>query len=600
MSSRILYVNLSERSSRVVDRPDLFSKYLGGSGIASKLLLEEVRPGIDPFSPEAPIIFAAGYMTGVFPCMVKAIAMFKSPLTKNLGESHSGGHFASALRFAGYSALVIHGASEHPIIIKIIDDEVKVKMADSLWGLSPLDVEKALRECSYDGMQSVISCGKAGENLVCYSNVIVDRFHHFGRLGLGAIFGSKKLKAISILGRKGIPLENPLAVKEIYEKLHHKVVTSDEMSKYHNLGTSANMLELNELGALPTHNFKESRFKDAERISGETMAESLLRRKISCPGCPIACIHLAGLKTSFAPEHERGKKEIFYEEVLVPYNYEAMYALGNNLLIKDKRDLILLIYRCESLGLDAMMMGTVLAWVTEAFEEGRITLDETLGIKPAWGDAEAYIKIIDNTVEMKNKFYAKLAQGVVAASEKYGGREYAMALGNNGMAGYITGYGAILGPLVGARHSHLSNSGYSIDQKIINQPISIEQIVDFLIDQEDWLYVLYSLGVCYFARRIYSKEVVCEALKTLGIDKTQDELMKMGKEIFHNLYKFKVREGFELSEQNIPKRIFEVQTPHGKLEFEKIKSMMDYYIKKREKEGLHLKPEAKALKELLK
>ncbi|MGB9659253.1 MAG: aldehyde ferredoxin oxidoreductase family protein [Nitrososphaerales archaeon] len=600
MSSRILYVNLSERSSRVVDRPDLFSKYLGGSGIASKLLLEEVRPGIDPFSPETPIIFAAGYMTGVFPCMVKAIAMFKSPLTKNLGESHSGGHFASALRFAGYGALVIHGASEHPIIIKIIDDEVKIKLADSLWGLSPLDVEKALRECSYEGMQSVISCGKAGENLVCYSNVIVDRFHHFGRLGLGAIFGSKKLKAISILGRKGIPLENPLAVKDMYEKLHHKVVTSDEMSKYHNLGTSANMLELNELGALPTHNFKESRFKDAERISGETMAESLLRRKISCPGCPIACIHLAGLKTSFAPEHERGKKEIFDEEVLVPYNYEAMYALGSNLLIKDKRDLILLIYRCESLGLDAMMMGTVLAWVTEAFEEGRITLDETLGIKPAWGDAEAYTKIIDNTVEMKNKFYAKLAQGVVAASEKYGGREYAMALGNNGMAGYITGYGAILGPLVGARHSHLSNSGYSIDQKIMNKPISIEQMVDFLIDQEDWLYVLYSLGACYFARRIYSKEVVCEALKALGIDKTQDELMKMGKEIFHNLYKFKVREGFELSEQNIPKRIFEVQTPHGKLEFGKIKSMIDYYIKKREKEGLHLKPEEKALKELLK
>jgi aldehyde:ferredoxin oxidoreductase len=600
LSSRILYVNLSERSSRVVDRPDLFSKYLGGSGITSKLLLEEVRPGIDPFSPETPIIFATGYMTGVFPCVVKAIAMFKSPLTKNLGESHSGGHFASALRFAGYGALVIHGASEHPIIIKIIDDEVKIELADSLWGLSPLDVEKALRECSYEGMQSVISCGKAGENLVYYSNVIVDRFHHFGRLGLGAIFGSKKLKAISILGRKGIPLENPLVVKDMYEKLHHKVVTSDEMSKYHNLGTSANMLELNELGALPTRNFKESRFKDAERISGETMAESLLRRKISCPGCPIACIHLAELKTSFAPEHERGKKEIFYEEVLVPYNYEAMYALGNNLLIKDKRDLILLIYRCESLGLDAMMMGTVLAWVTEAFEEGRITLDETLGIKPTWGDSEAYIKIIDNTVEMKNKFYAKLAQGVVAASEKYGGREYAMVLGNNGMAGYITGYGAILGPLVGARHSHLSNSGYSVDQKIMNQPISIEQIVDFLIDQEDWLYVLYSLGVCYFARRIYSKEVVCEALKALGIDKTQDELMKMGKEIFHNLYKFKVREGFELSEQTIPKRIFEVQTPHGKLEFEKIKSMIDSYIKKREKEGLHLKPEEKALKELLK
>jgi aldehyde:ferredoxin oxidoreductase len=596
--SRILYVNLSERSIKVVDRPDLFSRYLGGAGVASKLLLEEAEPGIDPFSPEAPIIFSTGCMTGIFPCMVKVIAMFKSPLTKNLGESHCGGHFASALRFAGYAALVVNGASEHPVILEIIDDEVKVKMADSLWGLSALDVEKVLRK--NEGMHSVASCGKAGENLVYYSNVIVDRYHHFGRLGLGAIFGSKKLKAISVLGRKGIQLENPLAVKEMYGKLHHKVVTSDEMSKYHYLGTPANILELNELGALPTRNFKESKFKDAESISGETMAESLLRRKISCPGCPVACIHLAGLKTSFAPEHERGKEEIFHEEVLVPYNYEAMYALGSNLLVKDKEDLIRLIYCCENLGLDAMMMGTVLAWTTEAFEEGIITLDETQGIKPAWGDAEAYVKMIDNIVEMKNKFYAKLAQGVVAASEKYGGREYAMVIGSNGMAGYITGYGSIVGPLVGARHSHLSNSGYSIDQKILNQPISIEQIVDFLIEQEDWLYVLYSLGTCYFARRIYSKEVVCEALKTLGIDKTQEELTKMGKEVFHNLYKFKIREGFELGEQNIPKRIFDVQTPHGRLEFKVIKSMVDYYIKKREKEGLHLKPEEKALKELLK
>ncbi|MEM3437966.1 MAG: aldehyde ferredoxin oxidoreductase C-terminal domain-containing protein, partial [Nitrososphaerales archaeon] len=248
----------------------------------------------------------------------------------------------------------------------------------------------------------------------------------------------------------------------------------------------------------------------------------------------------------------------------------------------------------------AMMTGTVLAWATEAFEEGRINLDDTQGIKPEWGDVESYIKIIYNIVEMKNKFYAKLAQGVVAASEKYGGKEYAMALGNNGMAGYITGYGCVVGPLVGARHSHLSNSGYSIDQKIINEPMRIENVVDFLIEQEDWLYVLYSLGICYFARRIYSKEVIVEALKTLGINKTQEELINIGKEVFHNLYKFKVREGFELEAQNIPKRIFEVQTPHGKLDFKVIKSMIEYYIKRREREGINLKAEEKALKELLK
>ncbi|MEM3530407.1 MAG: aldehyde ferredoxin oxidoreductase family protein [Nitrososphaerales archaeon] len=599
MLSKVLYVNLSNKSINVVDRPDLFSKYLGGSGVASKLLLEETKPKMDPFSPEAPIIFTTSCMTGIFPCIVKAVSMFKSPLTKNLGESHAGGHFASALRFAGYAALIIRGASDHPVALEIMDDEVKIRMADSLWGLSPLDVEKVLRK-NDKGMQSVISCGRAGENLVYYSNVIVDRYHHFGRLGLGAIFGSKKLKAISVLGRKGIQIDNPIDVKDMYDKINQKVVKSDEMAKYHYLGTSANMLELNELGALPTRNFKESRFEDAKSISGEAMAESMLRRKISCPGCPIACIHLAELRTGFAPEHEKGKKEIFHEEVSVPYNYEPMYALGSNLLIKDRRDLILLIYHCEKLGLDAMMTGTVLAWATEAFEEGRINLDDTEGIKPEWGDAESYIKMIDNIVEMKNKFYVKLAQGVVAASEKYGGKEYAMALGNNGMAGYITGYGCIVGSLVGARHSHLSNSGYSIDQKIINEPIKIESIVDFLIEQEDWLYVFYSLGACYFARRIYSKEVIVEALKTLGINKTQEELLNMGKEVFHNLYKFKVREGFELEAQNIPKRIFEVQTPHGKLDFKLIKSMIEYYIKRREKEGISLRPEEKAIKELLK
>ncbi|MCP8304064.1 MAG: aldehyde ferredoxin oxidoreductase family protein [archaeon] len=594
----ILYVDLTERSSKVIERPDLFSKYLGGPGVASKLIIEETKPGTDPFSPESPIIFAAGYLVGIFPCMVKTVAMFKSPLTKNLGESYSGGHLASALRFAGYDVLVVHGASENPVMIKIVDDDVKVERADSLWGLSPLDVEKTLRE-HYEGIQSVISCGRAGERLIYYGNVIVDRFHHFGRLGLGAIFGSKKLKAISINGTGEIPLEDPLAVKEMYKKLYDEVVNSENMLKYHNLGTSANVLELNERGALPSRNFKESRFRGAERISGEAMAESSLERKISCPGCPVACIHLAELKTGFAPEHEKGRKEIFSEKVLVPYNYEPMYALGSNLLINEPSHLLRLIYRCECLGLDAMMVGTVLAWVTEAFEEGIINLDDTLGIEPRWSDVGAYLQIIDNMVDLKNPFYTKLAQGLDVASEKYGGEEFAMIVGRNGLAGYATGYGTIAGQLVGARHSHLSNSGYSIDQMALNQPIGPEQIAKFLINQEDWLYVLYSLGTCYFARKIYTKEVVCEVLKIMGIDQTPEGLMQLGKEIFHNLYKFKIQEGFELTDQKIPGRVYSMQTPHKKLDAEKMQSIIKFYIHKRESEGLQLRPEEKALKELL-
>ncbi len=592
-------MNLNDNSSRIVERKELFERYLGGAGVASQLLLEESEPRTDAFSPSSPLIFAIGPLTMVYPCMSKTVAMYKSPLTGNLGESHAGGHFGAALAFAGYHGLVITGASETPVALKIKDKDVKVEKASSLWGLNTWEVEKALRQDDAGGMQTVASCGKAGENYVLYANVVTDRFHHFGRLGIGAVFGSKKLKAITIIGTGEILLPDPLATKALYEKLYHTAVETDKMSKYHNLGTSGNLLELDELGALPTRNFRESRFEDAEKISGEALAENLLRRKISCPGCPVACIHLAGLKTKFSPEHERGREEIFAEEELVPYNYEPMYALGSNLGVNDPRGLVRLIHRCETQGIDAMMTGTVLAWSTEAFESGLLTLNDTLGVKLAWGEVESYLSVIDNIAAVKNPFYARLAQGVTKAAEKYGGRDFAVALGKNGLAGYATGYGMVVGTLVGARHSHLSNSGYSIDQKSLNPPPSPGEIADHLIKSENWQYVLYSLVGCYFSRAIYAPEVVIEALKTIGIRKNEQELVGIGREIFRNLYGFKLREGFDLSREEVPKRLYEAKTPIGLLEPATVEKVIAVYLKKREAEGVQLAKEDKVLADLL-
>ncbi|MEM2897619.1 MAG: aldehyde ferredoxin oxidoreductase C-terminal domain-containing protein, partial [Candidatus Bathyarchaeia archaeon] len=494
---------------------------------------------------------------------------------------------------------VIKGASEKPIVIDIEDDEVKIEKASSLWGLSPLDVEKSLRKMNSKGMQSILAIGVAGENFVYYSNVLVDRFHHFGRLGLGAVFGSKKIKAMSITGSGCITIRDQIAFKELYEEIHHKFVETDEMSKYHDLGTPYNVLPLNALKALPTRNFKESSFEGAESISGESFFKKFLERKISCPTCPIACIHLAAIKAPFAPEHEKGKTEFFSEAKLVPYNYEPLYALGSNLGISDPNGVLNLISRCEELGLDAMMTGTVLAWATEAFDEGKTSLEDTLSIRLEWGNVDSYIKTIDRIAEPKNAFYSKLAQGVVPAAEVYGGREYAIALGKNGLAGYITGYASILGTLVGARHSHLSNAGYSVDQKMLGRQIEVDEVVNELIKEEDWRCVLTSLVACLFSRGIYNEDIVLKALRLVGIDKTSNELMKLGKEIFHNLYKFKLREGFDLNREYIPKRFFEVETPYGKLDEKLLKSMLSKYIEKREKEGLILRAKEERLKELL-
>ncbi|MEM3571401.1 MAG: aldehyde ferredoxin oxidoreductase family protein [Candidatus Bathyarchaeia archaeon] len=595
----VLYIDLDEEKSQIVNREDIFEKYIGGAGVASRLLLEECEPKLDPFSPRSPIILAIGPLTTLLPGMAKAVSMFKSPLTGNLGESHASGHLGAAIRFAGYGAIVIKGASEKPVIIDIENDKVRIEVACSLWGLSPLDAEKYLRKIDAKGIQSILAIGIAGENLVYYSNVLVDRFHHFGRLGLGAIFGSKKIKAISIIGNKSIAIKDLIAFKELYEEIHYKFVETDIMAKYHDLGTPYNVLPLNELKALPTRNFKESSFEGAKAISGEYFAEKFLERKISCPACPIACIHLAALKTKFAPEHERGKFEFFKEVKLIPYNYEPIYALGSNLGISDPEKVLKLISKCEELGLDAMMSGTALAWATEAFERGKISLEDTLNVKLEWGNATSYLEMLNHMAEPKNAFYSKLAQGVISAAEAYGGKEYAIALGKNGLAGYITGYASILGTLVGARHSHLSNAGYSIDQKMLGNKIEFDKIVNELIKEEDWRYILTSLVICLFSRGIYNEELVVKALRLIGINKSLEELKSLGKEIFHNLYRFKLKEGFSLESEYIPERLFEVETPYGKLEKKILKAMLSKYIEKREKEGLVLRAKEERLKELL-
>jgi len=598
MRERILYIDLTEQSTKVVEGGELFKKYLGGPGVGSKLLLEECPPRVDPFSPEAPVIFTVGALTAVFPCMVKAFAFFKSPLTGNLGESHAGGHLATALTLAGYGAVVVKGAAEKPSVLRISDEEVKLEQASSLWGVSTFQVEKTLRG-SPEGMRSVVSIGRAGENLVYYAGALVDRYHHFGRLGLGAVLGSKKLKALQVTGTRERPLKKADEAKALYEEFHRKIVEGEVMAKYHNLGTPENLLVLNEMGALPTRNFQKPRFEGVEKISGDVYAEAFLRRKISCPGCPVACIHVARLAVPFAPEHEKARREIFTEEFQVPYNYEPMYALGSNLEISDPEGLLRLIFLCEYHALDAMIAGNVLAWATEAYEKGLVSREDSLGVVPRWGDWESYARMLENIVETRNPFYAKLAQGVKAAAEKYGGLDFAMNLGKNGPAGYMTGPAFIVGGLVGARHSHLSNAGYSVDQRALKKPLTPREMAERLVAEENWLYVLYSLGACYFSRRVYTEEAVVKALKAEGVETTVEELKALGRKIFHNLYKFKLQEGFRPSFKDVPGRFFEGETSLGKLEPSQVEEILSHYVKLRRREGLKLVPEEKMLMDLL-
>ncbi|HIE33112.1 MAG TPA: aldehyde:ferredoxin oxidoreductase, partial [Thermodesulfobacteriaceae bacterium] len=434
---RVLYIDLSTKRFWVTERPELFVQNIGGTGVASALLEEECPAEIDPADPKNPIIFAVGPANGLFPIASKTVSMFLSPHNKLLGESHAGGRSAVALRLAGYGAVVIRGKSDFPVYLVIDSQGVKFRDARGLWGLTVSETGHFIREREGgSGLRSILRIGPAGEAGCTYACVVTETYRHFGRLGLGAAFGYKKLKAIVIVGKRALPVNDRKLYKETYDEILKRLKDAPSLRKYHDIGTAVNVLPLNKLGALPTRNLRSPRFEEAEKISGEYFAENLLGRRLACAHCPMACIHLAALRTPYEDE------PYFYKTTFISYDYEPIYANGSMLGIGSAEGILRLLDAIDNLGLDAMSTGVVLAWATEAFERGLVSEKDTLGLKPRFGDVETYLKMLPLLAQKANEFYAALASGVDYASQKYGGQDFALAFGGNEMPGYHTGYGA--------------------------------------------------------------------------------------------------------------------------------------------------------------
>jgi len=575
MLRKVLYIDLTREESWVEERQELFESWMGGTGVGIRLLQEECPPGTDPLSPEAPIILSIGPLNGVFPVATKTAATFKSPLTGNLGESYAGGRLSLALRFAGHEAVVIRGRAARPSYISINDRDVRIKDATSIWGVDAQTTGVILREKESGlGRRSIIRIGPAGEAAVRFACVMVDTYRHFGRLGLGATFGSKNLKALVVSGTEHVDVPDIKRYKEVYSRLYKTAVGTEVMEKYHDIGTSVNISVLNWLRGLPTKNFLLSSFPEGEKISGEAFAEKHLIRRFSCAGCPIGCVHIAALKTAFSEHHE-------FEVRRVSYDYEPIYSLGSNLGVKTAEGILQLIDACERLGLDVMSAGVVLSWATEALEKGLITDKETMGLPLQWNDVDGYTKALEFIARAPNEFYAALGRGADYAAKKYGGLEYAMTLGGNEVSGYHTGPASIVGQLVGVRHSHLDNAGYGIDQKSIKKPMDLEMMVDEMIKEDNSRGVFNSLVACLFARGVYSEENIIDSLGAVGIVKSRDELQELGRRIFEEKYKFKTQEGFDLSAQRIPRRFYETVSASGMVTAETVQEMLRIYRKKR-------------------
>jgi len=563
---RVLIVDLSAGRSTITDI-DGRNTVAGGSGLAA-LLFEKYGILDKPWNePGQPLIFAIGPLTGYFPLMSKTVCAFKSPYHDQFAESHGGGRSALSLRFADYDALVITGKAKTPSALIVGSRRIEIKDVHYLWGTDLQFTGKALRQMFPGaGHRTILRIGPAGERQSPMACITADTYRHFGRLGGGAVMGSKNLKAIMIHGDSSFLLPEGKDYVTVFDKVYKDMTDTEMMSKYHNLGTPGNVRVMNDLKALPIRNLQATADPATEGISGERFAEVALLRNAACAGCPVGCIHIGFVRERFQEENRYLYRQISYD-------HELIFAVGSMLGVMDCFEVLKLIDVAEKMGLDVMSPGVALAWATEALAKGIITEKETL-LPLAFGNSASYQAALQHMAYGTNEFYQLLSQSTAKAAERYGGGDFACVLGQE-MAGYATGEAFFVSQALGFRHSHLDSGGYSYDQKPKGK--NVEDAVKFLIKDEKGRVFLTSMVSCLFARGVYTDEVLGNCLKSVGYVALADSMDTVAEEIQRLRWKLRVMTGYSPENVSIPKRFTEITTWKGQIDSVFLSGLKEQY-----------------------
>ncbi len=528
---------------------------IGGSGLAA-MLFEKFGSVDAPWNhEEQPFILAIGPLTGAFPLMSKTVAAFKSPYHNQYTESHAGGRSALALRFANFDALVITGRAPGLSCIEIGSRSVSVRDVSFMRGMDAYKAGRVLRGMSSGGSghRSILRIGQSGEIGSAMACVNADTYRHFGRLGGGAVLGSKNIKGIIIHGDSGFELPDGRQYRKLFEKIYQGVTGTTMMQKYHSLGTPANLQSLNDLQSLPWRNLQQTTDPEGIKgVSGQRFADDALLRNGACSGCPVGCIHIGFVREKFQQDNRYVYRQIAYD-------YEPVFSCGTMLGVTNAFDVLNIMDVMEKVSLDSMSGGVALAWATEAVQRGLISETETI-VPLAFGEAETYRKAALYLGTGANEFYRLLGQGTLKAAQEYGGEEFACVLGQE-MAGYATGELFFAAQSLGFRHSHLDSAAYSYDQK--HDDKDIDGAVDLLINDEPGRCLLTSMVSCLFARGVYKKEILADCLRVLGYEDA-DSMVETGGEIIRrHRWKLRFATGFNPDDIVLPKRFYKVKTWKG-------------------------------------
>lgn len=575
---KVLRVDLTAGTCKTEKLNEKWAKdYLGGRGLGSKYFIEEVAPDVDPFSVDNKLIMATGPLTGTYGAANgRYMVITKSPLTGTIACSNSGGYFPSELRYAGYDMIIFEGKAEYPSYLQIHNDKVQLVGAVHLWGKSSQDTEDAIL-AEFHGDAKVACIGPAGENLVNFACVINDKHRAAGRSGVGAVMGSKNLKAVAVRGTGGVKVANPQAYREAalesYGLLKTNPVSGEGLPA---LGTPVLVNVINQFGALPTRNFQKDTFEGAEAISGETLAATYLKRNKGCMGCIIGCGRVTGLKGSRFGGDGEGPE------------YESIWALGATCGVDDLAAITKANYICNEYGMDTITVGATVACAMELAEKGLVS-EEEIGMPLKFGDADAMVKLVEMAAKCEG-FGAKLALGSYRLADSYGAPELSMtvkkqefpAYDGRGMQGMALHYAT---SNRGACHVR----GYLVSPEILGLPEKLDpQATDgkptWAKIFQDFTAVVDSAGVCLFTTfGIGVPQFANFCTAATGLDFNDEVLMQVGDRIYNMERVFNLKAGVDPSQDTLPKRLLEDPIPDGPLKGEvaKLDVMLPVYYKER-------------------
>ncbi len=558
-AGKVLIVDLNTGKTRVeLLNMDYAKKYVGGIGLGMRLWLDNSKAGVDALSPENPLVLTLGPISGtIFPTAGNGHAFVaKSPATLGIGEAVAHGTFGSEMKRAGYDAVILKGKAEKPVYLWIDDDSVQLLDAAHLSGKSPSETEDAIKEDLGDYYVRVAAIGLAGEKLSKIACIINEKTRAAGRTGMGAVMGSKNLKAIAVRGTKDIVPAKSDEFMDMVKEFHERM-KGPATRKYRTLGTAENVLVHNALYCMPTRNYNNAHFEEAEKVSGEVLNEKFVAKIIGCSSCAMRC------------EHEVVIPEGPYKGAMTRMEYETLWAMGPYCGI-DRLDVIIKgMETVNYYGMDAISAGVTVGFAMDCYEKGILTKKDLDGIEANFGNSEALIQLLEK-MGKREGIGDILADGVRSAAQKIGKGSEKLAQHIKGLE--VTGYDlrclktAALGFAVSFRGAdHNRHGAYAFDVKGKVDRLKAEKGRGKMVRDMENLYALIdSLIVCKFSRGTYYKGLADMAkLYSLvtGIEMTGEELDKSGARINTLARLINIREGLDRKDDTLPWKVMNMPIP---------------------------------------